>query len=344
MVRIPPRYGLLSLPVGTMLCLGLFGFRPGQVPLKPFGYAINGYCTVNYVLVSTCAIGFLVNNFHLRTFGEGYVIVLVIYIEIYFTVLMFTFYRKYNLKRLVDDVVKVKRNKLTKVDMSFICMMFFAILAALIFLLQGVVPSIVDVCKNGKNHSSYTPPIVDTSNRGLLCLFGILQQLFFNIHFYSAITGISLTTSTMAIILRREFQICISDLAEAVNSDSVLRCDVFSSTRKRFNELTSVVHGMDGTLSPFFGLVVLKSFGELCVSIYSVIVQDYGVDVWIQTIGLSVLSLVVLLPSATALNTQVRNEQIQENLSCFWKKLAKQKVGPWVGAHSGQSWIYRNIY
>ena len=313
MVKILHRYGLLSLPVGTMLCLGLFGFRPGQVTLKPLGYVTNGYCILTYVLASTCAVGFLVNNFPIRKFTEAYVIAVVIYIEIYFTVLMFTFYRKYILKRLMDDVVKVKRNKLTKMDTAFVCLMFFAVLAALIFLLQGVVTPMIDVCKNGKNHSSYASPIVDASNRGVLCLFMILQQLIFNIHFYLGITGISLTASTMAIILRREFQACVGDLAEALKSDTTLHCDVFTSTGKRFNELTCVVHRMDGTVCPFFGLIVLKSFGELCVSIYGVIVQDDGVEVWIQTIVLSVLSLVVLLPSATALNTQVRNEKIQVN-------------------------------
>ena len=68
----------------------------------------------------------------------------------------------------------------------------------------------------------------------------------------------------------------------------------------------SVVHRIDGTLCAFYGLIVLKAFGELCASIYGVIVQDQGVDVWVQTIVLSVLSLVILLPPATALNTQVR--------------------------------------
>ena len=237
------RYGVLSLPVGTMLCFGLFGFRPAQVPFKPLGYVINAFCILNYVLICTCSVGFLVNNFHINNFGEAYMMAVVIYIAIYFTVLMFTFYRKYNLKRLLDDVVKVKRNKLTNMDTFFICLMFFAISAALIYLIQVVVTPIADVCKNGKNYSSFTAPLMDTSNRGLICLFTILRECIGYIYFFLAITGISFMSSSMVIILRREFQICVGDLAEALKHDNNAlrrqRADVNNETLQGTDERRS---------------------------------------------------------------------------------------------------------
>ena len=173
------RYGVLSLPAGILFSFGLFGCRLGQLRNRSAAYVINTICIINYVIICVVTMGFMIRHREMKHFHEAYVVLYYGYVLMYSTIMMFTFYRQYNLKCLLEDVAEIREMKLTKIDKFLLGVMLCVIVPLLGYLFKDTVTFAVDVCGSGNSTSFYLSALVDTSNgtNALLCLDIILLQV-----------------------------------------------------------------------------------------------------------------------------------------------------------------------
>ena len=129
-------YGILSLPIAIMMPLGLLGSRNGQVIKGCICYLINFLVILNYGILPFISFGFFSNTATLLHFSNVYLAYAVFkftILIIFFTLLIFKFYKKYNVVCLLDDISKTRFKGLENRDIIQILMYLLLIVSIFIY-------------------------------------------------------------------------------------------------------------------------------------------------------------------------------------------------------------------
>ena len=156
--------------------------------------------------------------------------------------------------------------------------------------------------------SHYKPFRVNTNSYVLVRILVILEMLILSNIVWSSVLLTSFMISMVSIVLTKELDKCIDDPQEKILKDKFLSNDTFSDTAEIFYELICLVKKVDEMFSVVIGLNLALSFGMLCAATYGIFVGDGKFKNWTVPILISVLTLLILLPSISNINTKVREK------------------------------------
>ena len=297
------RRGVLNLPLTIMLPFGLLGFRPGQLFNKIIGYFINTMFFFNYGLILAVAIARFINvqdyeRTHVKFF-TGFAVFMIIK----FTALIYIYFKRYNFIHLLEDVTKIRKYRLSKIELMFVAMQLTTVITLVIYLVYFVFNQyVITVLTTGVRHFYF----VFKYNGPLQARVTIiLEFLIFTNNTWISILATSFIINMIAVVLRKEFDKCIKNLQEKSNEAGLLSRDTFSETVERFQELRGVVEKVDDMLFLDFTLNLFASLGMLCNAIYGIYVGHFTFEDMHIIILVSVVTLLITLPPSAALHSKV---------------------------------------
>ena len=295
--------GVLNLPLVIMLPFGLLGFGPGQLFNKIIGCLINLIFFFNYclILAVTVARFFNVNNYK-STIPKFYTS-FAVFMSIKFTILIFIYFKKFNFVHLLEDITKMRKHSLSKIELIFVTVPFIAIVTMttyLIFLLSD----------------NYVLPVLRTGIRRYVFAFEhsgpteariirILEFLIFLNITWISIFATGYIINVISVVLRREFHKCIEILKEQIEETRFLSVGVFSEAVERFQELRDMMDKVDDMFFLDFTLNLFASLGMLCSAIYGIFVGHVTLDDMNLQILFSMATLLITLPPSAALHSKV---------------------------------------
>ena len=298
--------GILSLPITVMLTYGLFGFRSGQLLNKTCGVLMNLFFVFNVIIVTSVGLGYIISHsdefksFQFKMF-VGYIVLEMIN----FTLLFYKFYKKYNVYCLLLDILCIKMYTLTKQNIIYVLIMLSGFVAVLIYIFIDMVLIIIDVFTTGKS-DLWEPFLVKTDDPLLLKILVIPEHMIFGNQIWAFPSFTSFMICVIAIVLSREFDGCVADLQSKCNKNKYLNSGGLFGTIDRFYELASIVHKVDEMFSVFIGLNLTAALGMLCGAIYGVLAGEGTLEEWSMPVMVSIVTLILLLPSVASLNSKVR--------------------------------------
>ena len=236
-------HGILTLPLCVMLPFGLLGFKPGQLFNKIIGFVINLMFLFNYGLILAITIARLCNvddyeKTHVKLFA-GFAI----FMTIKFTALIFIYFKKFNFMNLLEDITKIRKYSLSKIELIFVTMPFSVIVAMTIYLIFYL-------------SYKYVLPVIRTGNYIFVFAFDhkgtLMVRVTIALEFiiYMNITWISILATgflinVISFVLRREFDKCMENLLEKLKETGILSSDIFYEKVERFQELRCLVETVD---------------------------------------------------------------------------------------------------
>ena len=299
------RYGILGLPVLVMCCFGLFGFRPGQFVKGILGYVINGLFIFNFMLVSYVGITYFIitsdYSYTVIKFLAGFVTFMVVK----FSYLCFIFYKKYNIVSLCEVLIETRRNHLSKKGLIQIITTIIFLIGVIMYSSSYFIEISLEVLKNGSVTEQYLPLTIQTSNPTALRVLVILEMVIYMNLTWSAPLITSFMTLILAIIMKEEFEKCKLILTDNISKGQSLSSERFLEFNERFSELKLVMFRIDDLFSIIIGLNLVLSLGMLCGAIYATTVPDDVIRDWSIPIMISVMTLLMLIPSTAAVHNEV---------------------------------------
>ena len=150
--------GVLNLPLVIMLPLGLLGLRPGQLFNKIIGYFINLMFFFNYGVIMAVTIARFSNvkdyeyeKTHVKFF-TGFAV----FMTIKFTVLIFIYFKRYNVVNLLEDITKIRKCSLSKRELLFVTIQFTTVFTMVIYLMYFVFNQyVISVLRTGIRHFDF---------------------------------------------------------------------------------------------------------------------------------------------------------------------------------------------
>ena len=131
--------------------------------------------------------------------------------------------------------------------------------------------------------------------------------------------------------LRREFSKCIGDLQDNIKKTSTLSSDMFTEAIERFQQFRSLTQRFDDTFFLVLSLNLGAALGMLCSSIYTIYIGEATYERKRVQLGVSLATLVVLLPPLAALHSKVIKYQGVKN-HFWWLNLYTKLTAVAVGA------------
>ena len=296
-------HGILTLPLCVMLPFGLLGFKTGQLFNKIAGFVINLMFLFNCGLVLAITIARLCNEYDYDRTQVKFITGFTVFVTIKFTVLFFVYFKRFNFMCLLEDITKIRKYSLSKIELTFVTMPFITMVAMTIYVIFYM-------------YYYYVSPVIRTGNNNFVFAFEhkgtLMARVTIVLEFitYITITWISilatgLLINVISVVLRREFDKCIENLQEKIDETGILSSEIFSETLERFQELRGMVDKVGGMFFVDFTLNLSASLGMLCSSIYGIYVGHFTYqDMHLQIIISMVTLLIMLLPS-DALHSKV---------------------------------------
>ena len=327
-------YGILTFPLVLLVFFGQFGLRLKQskhrcLPLIFNTMFLISYCSVWFGSVGMLTVFYLIPDWHRSDISRISDVAFALIMPVLFTTWAFVCFKSYNLYSLLEDLIKIRQNSLSK---------------------STLIPVIFAV------EDFFTP----YSHHGY---YWFLKVVFYNhVIFYTmaawmVIMNLSFLMCIISIILVREFDACIAHLKTCIsnanngnntdnsrgnasndginvenssnnqnsntnnvdnkginpesttnigdsNAQLCFSIDLFYDTADRFLELASVVNSADVMLRVPLGIILAVSMGSLCIGVYAVVVGG-GIETWYFLILLSGSAILALLPSLSALHNKV---------------------------------------
>ena len=194
------RYGILAVPMIFMMCLGSFGFRPGQLTRGIWTCLINFFFFLSIILLIMVLTIILITT---KSFEHLYPIFMFLTFFCYliqFLLLIYKYYKNYNMYCLFEDVKNVRLNRLSNLETFKVFVLLFLCLLLLVYILYSIITMIL-VTKHNFWNIVTTDPLWNT-------LLMILHPFLSTILMYMSIVCLSFMTSVFAIVLAREFDQC----------------------------------------------------------------------------------------------------------------------------------------
>ena len=301
-------HGILTLPLSLMLPFGLLGFRPGQLFNKIIGYVMNTMFLFNYGLILMVTIARLSNVYDYERTHVKFITDFVVFMTIKFTILFYIYFQRFNFICLLENITKIRKYSLLKLEVIFVTIPFIAIIAMTIYLIFYL-------------SYHYVLPVIRTGNNYFVFAFEhkspLIARITIILEFiiYLNITWISLLSTcflinVISVVLRREFGKCIENLQEKVKETKILSGDIFSEIVERFQELRLMVEKVDDMFFIDFTLNLCALLGMLCSSIYGIYVGHFTFKDMHLHILVSMVTLLITLPPSAALQSKVRSTPI----------------------------------
>ena len=233
-------YGILSASIIPMTLFGTFGVKPSQMRHKCAAYLINIWFVLCYITV--CAVGGIQFLVTLVYMGESpdlidqmYSLSYAIIAGILYTVWVYLVYKEYNLYCLLEEILSIRRNKLSKKEKCCIGILI-TVFVALFVLINYVMGTMVN--------SDWS------SGVALNVFFIVVLTVYSNIS-YMLVWNITLLLCFITLVLSSEFQHCVSGLKiSLVAGGRPSFCkESFYRTAERFRELTEVVNQVGSFVS-----------------------------------------------------------------------------------------------
>ena len=296
MSNIVKEYGILTLPIVMMMMFGLFGHRPGQIKIKIISFLLNFLCFINYLIILVVVVWYLrailINYQHLdfvMIVFAGFCTLLVGYS----TLLLYIFYKKYNLFCLLQDAKNLQKGCVKKKYLVYVWIMFLLIISNLSATICISLDRIIVPAFTGST------PLLS----GLVVL---VQYLLYSIVTYSLIIAPSFMVSVLSIVMATEFDRCSEDFENSMKKADKLSVEEFSKMTDTFYNLTLMVDKVDDMFSLPVGFTLAASLGSLCMTVYKTVTFGFDVTTSLGSLNVSgsALALMILLPSLTLLNSR----------------------------------------
>ena len=292
------RYGILAVPMIFMMCLGCFGFRPGQLTRGIWTCLINSFFCFSFALliISLCIFAITTNDF--GNLDAIFMSLIFLGYLIYYILLLYKFYKKYNMYCLFEDVKNVRLNSLSNLEtLKVFFLLFLCLLLVSYFLYMNATEVI-----HANNYNFLNAVTMDPLWTKILM---ILHPFLSSILVSMSIVCLSFMTSVFAIVLAREFDQCNSDLKDTILNDKYLKHDTFKKVTKRFNELANMVDKVNDMTCDLVVIPLVGSLGALCIAIYSTILDPNEITSNMLEVCETMLIVILLLPQAMLLNEKV---------------------------------------
>ena len=300
MTNIVKEYGILTLPILLMMMFGLFGHRPGQIRNKLISFLLNLLCCINYLIICTVVVCFLRDIIQFNRYSLVSYEVFGVLVAINYTLLLYILYKKHNLLGLMEDVKTLRRTSMQKLNLLHLWMMFFLIIitfASVIYILFADITG----------HGLRIHPPIDSTNSSFLSADGFLTLLEFMVYPVSAWASIivpSFVLGVMASVIANEFNTCDSALEQSMVNANTFSLEELIKMTDQFHELATMVKRVDAMFSKTVALNLAAALGSLCVAVYT-IAQGGNVTDWTLALACPALTLMILIPPLTSLNTKV---------------------------------------
>ena len=312
-------YAILTLPIVTMMLFGLFGHRSGQIKNKCLSFLMNFICFINYLILCVVTINYLrlmlISYDYALIFYAGVCILFVIY----YTFLLYICYKNYNLFCLLQDVRGIRKMCMQKKNTIYILIMFVLIIinfsASISFSLYSIV---VPAFKGSDVHFT-----IKTSNPTLNGFVALIEAFLFPIVQYSLMVIPSFMVNVLSTVIANEFNKFNEDFENSMEKRNALSVEELSKMTDRFYDLTLIVNKVDAMFAYPVALSLVASLGSLCMTVYKTVKYNanLGTPLGSLNVSVSVLTLMLLFPSLTSLNTKVNNRvfhKLSTIANCFW--------------------------
>ena len=291
------RYGILAVPMIFMMCLGCFGFRPGQLNRGIWTCLINFFFCFSFALliISSCIFAITTNDF--RNVYNVYMSLIFPCYLIHYILLLYKFYKKYNLYCLFEDIKNVRLNRLSNLE-SF--KVFFLLFLCLLLVSYLLYISATEVIHGSKDNFWFV-----TTDSFWTNILMILHPFLSVILVSMSVVTLSFMTSVFTIVLSREFEKCNRDLKDKIVSEKNLTNDTFKKVTKRFNELANMVDKVNEMTCDLVAVALVIALGTLCVTTFFIIMDSKEVTGNVLNVYEAMLIVILLLPQAMLLNEKV---------------------------------------
>ena len=270
-------YGILSVPIVSMTIFGHFGLRPSQSKYKLLVYFLNALFLGSFIIFCVGTFGqFLaISKFGppgVKKVGHIFLSVFTVIIFIVFFMWGVVSYRKYNIFCLLDEVIHIRSNGLSKKDLMCITTAYCIFS---VFFLRDIVRVIMLIVSSNRN-------VQETLDVYIIVLLTIRVTAYFNM---VLLWNISVLISLVNLI--------------------IMRCKLFHETVERFRQLTLVVNKVDEMFPVFVGILLASTFSLICGTTYHVVEKE-SFEMWDSVLVFSTLIFAALLSSLATLNYRVR--------------------------------------
>ena len=134
---------------------------------------------------------------------------------------------------------------------------------------------------------------------------------------WASIIAPSFMLSVLTAVVANEFDTCNSDLEQTLTKANTISLGEFSKMTDKFHDLAMMV---DAMFSKVVALNLASSLGSLCVTVYT-IAQGQNVTTWTLALSCPALTLIILIPPLTSLNTKVNNTKLTYLSTLIWLNL-----------------------
>ena len=236
----------------------------------------------------------------------------VILMMINFNILIYIFYEKYNFISLLDDVTNARKYNLSKKEILFVVWTFLIIIVPSFYYSYTISGCTLWTLKT--RSSVYISFKTDGTMLPKTMIIVIIV-IYINVT-WTFFMATSFTINVLAVVLRREFSKCIGDLQDNIKKTSTLSSEMFTEAIDRFQQIRSLTQRFDDTFFLVLSLNLGAALGTLCSSIYTIYIGEATYERKRVQLGVSLATLVVLLPPLAALHSKVIKYQGVKNH--FW--------------------------
>ena len=291
-------YGILSLPIVSMTIFGQFGLRPRQTKYKCLAYFLDIWFLGSFIIFCVGTIGQFLVIFEIL---GGFKDIINIFVS-GFTIITFVLFimwgvvsfKKYNVFCLLDEVIHMRKNSLSKVELMCVTTAYCIYLVMLFkYSVQAVIMTVSWSLSNTSDF--YTSMSI------------IIRSIVFGDIIWMLLWNISVLICLLSLIISREFQECTRDLESGLDEEGLFPCKLFHKTVERFGQLILVVNKLEEMFSLFVGILLVTTLSLIFGTIYYV-AEKRPFETWDSLLVFSVLILAVLLSSLATLNHRVRKE------------------------------------
>ena len=289
-------YEILILPIFLMIPFGCFGFKPGQFAKGIVAYFINFLCIIYLVLFSFLTMHFVFEPKHIVIEAQVRVAFIYFFTLANFVLLLFKFYRKYNLYCLLEDIVEIRQICLSKIET-------FQVFVLFIFCLTFIVVLLYTNCLMYLTKMPNFWTLI-TNDTEVVKILGIIHPVIAVTVQWVSLSCSSLIISVICVILSAEFTQCNTDLMKEIDKENHLTYVTFCNITKRFYKLKEVVYKLDAMFSDLVALHLAVAFVILCFATFFLISgnhQIYWTTPWMSAL----LILILIMPQAVTLHDKV---------------------------------------
>ena len=265
------------------------------------GYLVNFMFILNFLLILCIGTGHLFTADFQSRISNKLIAIFFIFMIMEFAILCYICYKKYNVFCLLEDIRKVRNQKLNKKDLFIIGTICIAIITSVRSIFYASMSVIVNVFATGKS-LLWKPITIQTDNPTGVKILCFIEMLVISTNASSML----ITTFMVVVItclLGREFEVCIEQLQHNIENCKSLSEEVFSEFAEGFYKLKAVLKMVDNTFATTVGLNLTVSMLMLCGATYIYLIHDEFSENWILFISVAVtISFALLLPLSSLHN------------------------------------------